>query len=65
MKNDLTSDQLQKLKISMDVILNKTTENEIQISENEWMWILEEFLLSKTLEWKSQETIKRYRFELF
>lgn len=65
MKNDLTADQLQKLKISMEIILNKTTENEIRISENEWMGTLEEFLLSKTLEGKSQETIKRYRFELF
>ena len=65
MKSDLTADQLQKLKISMEIILNETAQNSIQISENEWMGTLDEFLLSKTLEGKSQETIKRYRFELF
>ena len=64
----LSEEQLQKLQMVLQVILDdcvvKKEKQELSIIEREWEVDLNDYLLSKRLEAKSENTIQRYRYEL-
>lgn len=64
----LNEDQLQRLKNNLRIILGnctiEETSNEILAIEKRWEVDLNDYLLSKKLEAKSENTINRYKYEL-
>ena len=67
MQEVLSELQLQELKTVLNVVFTGceiVEETGIQIVDREWEIELEDFLISKTLEGKSSETVQRYRYEL-
>lgn len=64
MEPDLTTLQLSKLKEVLSFELYELENNLIEISDDGWSNVLDEFILSKSLEGKSVKTLDRYSFEL-
>lgn len=67
MQTVLGDEQLGELKNVLGMVFAgcKLAENtDIQVVDRSWVTDLEDFLMSKALEGKSPETIKRYRYEL-
>lgn len=67
MQEHLGESQLRVLKECLEMVLSgcrimETTA--VSVLERNWVCDLEEFLISKALEGKSPETVKRYRYEL-
>lgn len=67
MQEHLGESQLRVLKECLEMVLSgcqimETTA--VSVLERNWVCDLEEFLISKALEGKSSETVKRYRYEL-
>lgn len=67
MQTMISDDQLAELKNVLNMVFAgcELQENtELRVVDRSWMEDLEDFLMSKALEGKSPETIKRYRYEL-
>lgn len=67
MQELLSEDQLRELKNTLDIVLSGCDlieSTELRVAEWSWADDLEDFLVSKALEGKSVETVKRYRYEL-
>lgn len=67
MQTVIEETQLNELKNVLNMVFAgcELTENtELQIVDQSWTGDLEDFLMSKALEGKSSETVKRYRYEL-
>lgn len=67
MQTVVNDDQLDELKNVLNMVFTgcKMTENtDLRVVDRDWVIDLEDFLMSKTLEGKSAETIKQYRYEL-
>lgn len=67
MQNVLGKEQLKELQATMYMVFGDcelVEDKEIMILEDTWRIDLEDFLMSKALEGKSRETMKRYRYEL-
>lgn len=63
----LEKDEIRELKNVLNIVFSgcELVEcTEIRVVNRNWTDDLEDFLISKTLEGKSEETIKRYRYEL-
>lgn len=67
MQRDLNEEQLRELKSAMLMVFAEcelVEKTEIMVVDRSWEFDLEEYLISKTLEGKSAETISRYQYEL-
>lgn len=67
MQSILTDEQLTELKNALNVVFagcEFTERAELQTMDCSWRNDLEDFLISKALEGKSPETVKRYNYEL-
>lgn len=67
MQRDLNEEQLRELKSAMLMVFagcELVEKTEIMVVDRSWEFDLEEYLISKTLEGKSAETISRYQYEL-
>ena len=67
MQSILTDEQLTELKNALNVVFARcefTERAELQTMDCSWRNDLEDFLISKALEGKSPETVKRYNYEL-
>ena len=67
MQEHLGESQLRVLKECLEMVLSGCRIMEtiaVSVLERNWVCDLEEFLISKALEGKSPETVKRYRYEL-
>lgn len=67
MQGLINEEQLNELKNILNIVFSGcelSEKAELQVVENSWRGDLEDFLTSKTLEGKSSETIKQYRYEL-
>lgn len=67
MQGILQDEQLRELRSALNVVFsgcNLVEETGIRVIDRSWEDDLEDFLMSKALEGKSPETVKRYRYEL-
>ena len=67
MQDVLSEDQLKDLKDVLDMVFtgcNLVENTSLRVIDQSWIDDLEDFLMSKTLEGKSVETVKRYKYEL-
>ena len=68
MQKDLTKEQLYELQSVLQIVLDdcmvKQNQYEVSIIERRWEVDLNDYLLSKKLEAKSENTLNRYRYEL-
>ena len=67
MQELLSEDHLRELKNTLDIVFSGCDlieSTELRVAEWSWADDLEDFLVSKALEGKSVETVKRYRYEL-
>lgn len=67
MQDVLSEDQLTELKNVLDIVFagcDLVENTSLRIVDQSWIDDLEDFLMSKALEGKSVETVKRYRYEL-
>lgn len=67
MQTILKDEQLSELKNVLNVVFSGceiVEETGLRVIDRSWMDDLEDFLMSKALEGKSPETVKRYRYEL-
>lgn len=67
MQETLQEEQLRELKSVLNIVFagcELVQETAVRVIDQSWSDDLEEFLLSKALEGKSAETVKRYRYEL-
>lgn len=63
----LEETQLKELKTTLNMVFANCSiveETAIRVNDRSWLVDLEDFLMSKALEGKSAETVKRYRYEL-
>ena len=67
MQGSLTEELLRELKNTLDAVFSGceiVEETSLRAVEQQWMKDMEDFLVSKALEGRSAETVKRYRYEL-
>lgn len=67
MQDVLLEDQLRKLKNSLEIAFagcSLVEDTSLRVVDESWVDDLEDFIVSKSLEGKSQETLKRYKYEL-
>lgn len=67
MQEIIQEEQLRELKSVLNMVFagcEIVEETGLQVIDNSWLDDLEDFLMSKALEGKSVETVKRYRYEL-
>lgn len=67
MQGCLHEDQLRELKTVLHMVFadcELVQKTELRVVDRSWMDDLEDYLMSKALEGKSAETVKRYRYEL-
>lgn len=63
----LQENQMRELKNALNIVFANCSiveETAIRVNDRSWLVDLEDFLMSKALEGKSAETVKRYRYEL-
>ena len=63
----LNEDELRELKSALQITFSGcdiVKQTELQCVDNSWMIDLEDYLMSRALEGKTVETVKRYRYEL-
>ena len=68
MQEILEETQLRELKNVLDMVFTGCSlveETGVRVVDRSWADELEDFLMSKALEGKSAETVKRYRYELY
>lgn len=64
MESYLSTEQLSKLKEDLNIVMYESENNLVKTYDDAWMDILDEFILSKSLEGKSSKTLERYSFEM-
>ena len=67
MQASLTEELLRELKDTLNVVFagcEIVEETGIRVLDRQWIEDMEDFLMSKALEGRSAETVKRYRYEL-